>query len=62
MVWGGGEIRSVLGKDLSGSNVKFDWESNTEKDGSVCADEDQEILPLKKAIVFKSESFVHVLR
>ena len=55
MVWGGGEIRSVLGKDLSGSNVKFDWESNTEKNGSVCADEDQEILPLKTVIILKSE-------
>ena len=58
----GGEIGGVLGKGLSGSNVKFDWENNIEGDGSVCADEDQEILPLKKVIIFKSEEFVHVLR
>lgn len=45
----------MLGKDLSGSNVKFVWESNTEKDGSIRADKDQEMIPLKTVIVFKSE-------
>lgn len=50
-----GKIGSVLGKDLAGSSVKFDWGSNIEKDGKVHADEDQEILSLRELIIFKSE-------
>ena len=47
--------RKRVGKGFAGSSVKFDWGSNIEKDGRVHADEDQEILPLKEVIVFKSE-------
>lgn len=44
-----------MGKGLGGSSVKFDREDNIEEGERVHADEDQEILPLRKVIILKSE-------